>query len=106
MYDIEFFTNIDEPDSIHACAMYNTGVRVKDMNPGFRNGNIELNNQMKIEEIEQLIHDHFNLHAQISVVRNVRGSRLPFMPNEKLYSRIKLAVRHRPVVFRDVPFGC
>lgn len=71
-FNIDFFTNNEQPHLNNACAMYSPLVKARDMNHQFRNGRIELNDQMKIEEIERLIYDHFQLHAQISQVTPAR----------------------------------
>lgn len=104
-FNIDFFTNNDQPHLNNTCAMYSPVVRAGDMNHQFRNGSIELNDRMKIEEIERLMHDHFQLHAQISLV--VRGRRhhstliLPHPWGEKIHDRTVSPGRIQPAFFND-----
>jgi hypothetical protein len=104
-YDIDFFTNDDEWCSKNSCAMYSPGVRIKDINHNFRDGSIEINDQMKIEEIEWLIHNHFQLHAQISPAgRHHSFTFLSHYPlRERMYDREVSPGRAQLVIFNNVP---
>ena len=108
--DINFFTNSAQANLKNTCAMYSPLVSARDMNHQFRNGSIELNDRMKIEEIERLIYNHFQLHAQISPVepgiRHHYSFMMPYPPGKKIHDRTVSPGRRQPILFKDVPFGC
>jgi hypothetical protein len=100
-YYIDFFTNDAEGPSNYSCAMYTPQVRMRDMIHQFRSGIIEINDQMKIEEIEHLFYDHFKLHVQVSPLNPGKQNRvvtaLPDFLKEKSYHRMSLPERFGPV---------
>ncbi len=108
-WDIDFFTNDDKPNLRNTCAMFSPQVRIKDINHHFEDGSIEINDRMKIEEIEGLIHDHFQLHAQITPVAPGRLHPTTFLMQyplrEKNYNRTVSPGRAQLVMFNKVPFG-
>jgi hypothetical protein len=107
--DIDFFTNDDKPYLRNACAMFSPQVRIKDINHHFQDGSIEINDQMKIEEIEGLIHNHFQLHAQVTPVTPGGQHPLTFLMQyplrEKNYDRTVSPGRAQLLMFNNVPFG-
>lgn len=98
-FEINFFSNIENKQSRNSCVMFSSDVRIRDINPECLDGCIELNDTMTAIEMENLILDNFNLHAQISpgTVRQpasnflTQGVRIP-------------EIRHS-FYFKNIPFG-
>ena len=64
--EINFFSNNEKAQRNNSCVMFSPEVRIGDISPGCLDGFIELSDIMTIGELENLIHDHFALHAEIS----------------------------------------
>jgi hypothetical protein len=107
---INFFSNNDKNQSNVSCVMFSPEVRVRDISPICRDGCIELNNNMTMDDLEKSIHDHFGLHVEISPrtgsqtdnsLRKVMRSINKYNPE-----RVRLPERSDAVYFKNVPFGC
>jgi hypothetical protein len=77
LLEINFFSYDEKSLSDHSCVMFSPEVKIRDINPDCRDGCIELNAQMTVIELENLIHDNFKLHAEISPKTEKRPSRAP-----------------------------
>lgn len=88
-FEINFFSNNEKTQSNNSCVLFSPEVRIRDINPDCPNGYIELNDKMTMDELENLIHDRFGLHAEIQpttrgrimsslwINKNPTGVRLP-----------------------------
>jgi|SRR5450631_1824794 len=64
--EINFFSRVENLLSMNSCVKFSPEVRIGDISPGCRDGCIELNDKISIEDLEHSIYDHFKLHAEIS----------------------------------------
>jgi hypothetical protein len=64
--EINFFSRVENPQTMNSCVLFSPDVRIRDISPGCGDGCIELNDKMTIDELERSIYDHFKLHAEIS----------------------------------------
>jgi hypothetical protein len=76
LMEINFFSNSEKSLANHSCVMFSPEVRIRDISPDCRDGCIELNDQMTDIEMENLIHEYFKLHAEISP-KTEKTSRMP-----------------------------
>jgi hypothetical protein len=95
------------------CSFFSPEVKMLDMNPSFRNGDLELGDEMQVVELEKKLLEQFGLHAQIS-----RRSGNLWMETSKTNAWTlrqqnehgkAISPEHNPInaiYYRDVPFGC
>jgi hypothetical protein len=76
--------------------MFSPEVRVRDINPDFGNGCIELNNNTTADDLEKSIHDCFGLHVEISPRTEHQTTALQKLMPERTHI----------TYFKNVPFGC
>src|SRR5664279_967907 len=82
--EINFFSDNEKTQSINSCVMFSPEVRVRDISPDCQDGYIALNEKINIEDLETSIHDHFQLHAEISPRT---GHRTVIVPHKFIHTR-------------------
>jgi hypothetical protein len=101
--ELNFFSNNEKIQSINSCVMFSPEVRIRDISPGCLDGFIELNDIMTMGELENSIHDHFALHAEISSKTENRPITIPrkqhWIFEQKNSEGVRLPERSHPAYF-------
>ena len=106
-FEINFFTKNEGLKTNNSCAMYSSEVRIGDINHQSQDGWIELNDQMKLEEIERLIHDLFKLNPQVRPVKHEGGIPFAFKDStrENYYGGTPVRARRKMIYLKDLLWG-
>jgi hypothetical protein len=108
--DINFFSNNEKNILNNSCVMFSPEVQIRDINPDCQDGCIEINDNMTIDELENLIQDNFNLHAEISSKISKRPVTIlqtqRWLLKEKSPEGVRLPERSHAIYFKNVPSDC
>src|SRR4029077_11041825 len=106
-FEINFFTENERLKPNNSCVMYSSEVSIGDINHQSPDGWIELNDHMKMEEIERLIHDLFKLNPQIRQVKHEGRIHFAFKDptRENNYGGTPVWARRKMIYLEDELLG-
>jgi len=107
--EINFFGSVGKTQPVNSCVKFSPEVRIRDISPESQEGCIELNDTMTDTELENLIHDHFNLHVEISPaagkVQNTNFSTKRWYGKQELSEENRGHERSHSAYFKNAPHG-